>query len=478
MADKKYDKISRRKFLGVSTAAAAGGVVGGLIVGAVGGYLAGQTAAPAQTVTETKTTTVGGAPTTVTQTVTSPPTTVTQTVTTTVGVAKPEAPRTIKIGGTVCVTGSFSSSTSVEGKMYDAWAKLLNQKFGGIYVEEYGTHLPVQVIWYDDKSDPPTVEKYYTKLCTEDKVDILMGPMTAVNAIPASTVVERYGVPYIDLQACEVPIFNKKWVFGSLDIMPKWLINYMDMLKDEGKAKTIAFVNTDEPFGNEVNAGGMELANRAGLNVLGQLKYTFETTDFTPIITKLKDWNPDVVSICDPTGIQQATFWKQARSLGFKPKDFHACFGALGPVAKAMGGLENWITADLYWHEDLPYQGVWGKWFYDQVQKEAGYTDFDWPWVTIGFFGLEMAAKAIETAGSLDKEKIRKALDEMYILTIAGPHRAWHDPGPWFLDDPQYKSVGAGLIRAFPVQWQNGKRVILWPPEIRTGRHVYPAPFE
>ncbi|MEM3734674.1 MAG: ABC transporter substrate-binding protein, partial [Nitrososphaerales archaeon] len=397
-------KISRRKFLGVSTAAAAGGIVGGLVVGAVGGYLAGQSAAPPATVTETKTTTVTAAtaaPQTVTTTVTAPATTVTQTVT----AARIEAaPRVIKIGGTVCVTGIFSSSTGVQGKMYDAWAKLVNEKYGGIYVEEYGRHLPVQVIWYDDKSDPPTVEKYYTKLCTEDKIDIAMGPMTAVNAFPAATICERYGVPEIDLQAAEVPIFNKKWVFGSLDIMPKWLLNYLEMLKDEGKAKSIAFINSDEPFGNEVNGGGMEIASRMGFNVLGQLKYTFETTDFTPIITKLKEWNPDVVSMCDPTGILQATFWKQARALGFKPKDFHPCFGALGPVAKAMGGLENWITADLYWHEELPYQGVWSKRFYEQVQKEAGYTDFDWPWVTIAFFGLEMAAKAIEIAGSLDKE--------------------------------------------------------------------------
>jgi len=341
MVDVERGRVSRRRFLAVSTAAAVGGIVAGVVAGVVGGYFAGQATAPEKTVT------VAGTPTTVTQTVTE-----TKTVTTTAARLE-AAPRVIKIGGTVGVTGPFASSVSVQGKMYDAWAKLVNEKFGGIYVREYGRHLPVKVIWYDDKGDPATVEKYYTKLCTEDQIDIAMGPFTAVNAFPAATICERYGVPEIDLQAAEVPIFNKKWVFGSLDIMPKWLINYLEMLKDEGKAKSIAFINSDEPFGNEVNGGGMELASRMGFNVLGQLKYTFETTDFTPIITKLKEWNPDVVSMCDPTGILQATFWKQARALGFKPKDFHACFGALGPVATAMGGLENWITADLYWHEEL-----------------------------------------------------------------------------------------------------------------------------
>jgi len=72
----KGKKISRRKFLGVSTAAAVGGVVGGIIVGAVGGYLAGQAAAPVTTVTSTTTRTV-------TTTTTAPATTVTTTVTTT-----------------------------------------------------------------------------------------------------------------------------------------------------------------------------------------------------------------------------------------------------------------------------------------------------------------------------------------------------------------------------------------------------------
>jgi peptide/nickel transport system substrate-binding protein len=69
-------KVSRRKFLGVSTAAAVGGIVAGVVVGAVGGYLAGQSAAPAKTVTATETKTV-----TITQTM---PQTITQTVTQTV----------------------------------------------------------------------------------------------------------------------------------------------------------------------------------------------------------------------------------------------------------------------------------------------------------------------------------------------------------------------------------------------------------
>jgi len=104
----KEKKISRRKFLGVSTAAAAGGVVGGLIVGAVGGYLAGQAAVPAaKTVTsiETKTATVTQTAATATVTVTQPgaATTVTQPVTTTVTTTKTVAPAA-EVGYTSLIT--------------------------------------------------------------------------------------------------------------------------------------------------------------------------------------------------------------------------------------------------------------------------------------------------------------------------------------------------------------------------------------
>ncbi|MEM3387223.1 MAG: (2Fe-2S)-binding protein [Nitrososphaerales archaeon] len=110
--NEKTKRITRRKFLGVSTAAAAGGVVGGIIVGAVGGYLAGQAAAPpaatttvttTKTATQTVTTTQTAATATVTSTVTQPATTVTQPVTTTVTTTRTVAPEA-EVGYTSLIT--------------------------------------------------------------------------------------------------------------------------------------------------------------------------------------------------------------------------------------------------------------------------------------------------------------------------------------------------------------------------------------
>ena len=55
------------------------------------------------------------------------------------------------------------------------WIDDVNAK-GGIYVEEYGKKLPVELLVYDDKSDHNTMTRLIEKLITEDKVDLLLPP--------------------------------------------------------------------------------------------------------------------------------------------------------------------------------------------------------------------------------------------------------------------------------------------------------------
>jgi branched-chain amino acid transport system substrate-binding protein len=496
MSEKRTKKVSRRKFIGLSTAAAAGGVVGGLVIGGVAGYFGGQMATPPQTITntatETKTatstitTTVGGAPTT--QTVTQ---TVTQTATGT-----QTAPRTIKIGATVSATGIYAVVVGPEYNQYLKWADYVNAR-GGLYVAEYKMRLPVQAIVYDDKSDVPTVQKYYEKLCSDDKVDMLIGPMTAPPAIAASAIAERYQIPYIDNKACEIPaIENKKWVVFNMDIMATWLVNYIDMLVADGRVKTLSFINIDDPFGNEVNGGGKEYGDSVGLKTLLWEKITNETTDFTPIIAKLKSLDPDVVIFCTNSAIPDATFWKQCWDLNYKPRDYHSCFGFTKGFTGTVGDkLTNWTTTDPEWTSNMPFQGKWGIKAYFDILGETypslgklsgdpngvGVLWEDYPMTFVTHHCLELAANAIELAGTLDKNKINETMHKMDVQTIWGdwkPKNKTSADYPWSSMVPKGETfTGIPDLRHVPFQWQNGERVILWPPELATGKYVYPAPW-
>ena len=70
--------------------------------------------------------------------------------------------------------------------------------------------------------------------------------------------------------------------------------------------------------------------------------------------------------------------------------------------------------------------------------------------------------KAIEEAGTLNKTKLNEVLHSISVMTIEGPI--------WF------NEYGKGTANPFLVQIQNGTFVIIGPPEIATGQHLFPRP--
>ena len=72
--------------------------------------------------------------------------------------------------------------------MIKAWENYVNNKQGGLYVKAYNKKLPVRTIVYDDKSDQATAVKFYERLITIDKCDILMGPKSSPITFPVTAV--------------------------------------------------------------------------------------------------------------------------------------------------------------------------------------------------------------------------------------------------------------------------------------------------
>jgi branched-chain amino acid transport system substrate-binding protein len=69
----------------------------------------------------------------------------------------------------------------------------------------------------------------------------------------------------------------------------------------------------------------------------------------------------------------------------------------------------------------------------------------------------------IEKAGSVDSEKVREALGDLKFMSFYGI---------WDIDETGLQ-IGHSMV---DIQWQGGKRVIVWPPEAQTGTLYYPKP--
>ena len=113
----------------------------------------------------------------------------------------------------------------------------------------------------------------------------------------ASTAAEKHKIPFIALEANATPIFTRgfEWLVGVIDDGPKWSFHYFDLLAQEGKAKTIAFVIEDTPHPKEVGSGSIPKAKEIGLKVVVEEYFPVATQDFTPIIAKIKAADPDIV---------------------------------------------------------------------------------------------------------------------------------------------------------------------------------------
>ena len=212
--------------------------------------------------------------------------------------AQPKMPEAILIGGTIAQSGPMSAEVGPFKKMMDAWADMVNEK-GGLFVKAYGKKLPIKFVVYDDASKQDNAVKFYERLVTVDKVHILIGPYSSPLTFAASTVAEKHGIPMVAAQANSTAIFNRgfKWLVGVIDDGPKWSNHYFDMLQEEGKAKTIGFVIQDTLHAKEVGSGAVPKAREIGLEVVFEESVQANATDFTPIITKLKAANPDIVYV-------------------------------------------------------------------------------------------------------------------------------------------------------------------------------------
>jgi branched-chain amino acid transport system substrate-binding protein len=379
------------------------------------------------------------------------------------GVATPtlaQAPTEIRIGATVAVTGPASSEVGHFKKLMELWAETINAQ-GGVMLREYGKRLPIRMIVYDDTSKPPDAVRLYEKLITEDKVDILLGPYSSPITVAASTVAENHQIPMLALEANSTGIFKRgfKWLLGVIDDGAKWSHNYFDMLKSEGKAKSIGFVIEDTPHPKEVGSGAIPKAKSIGLEVKVEEYFPVATQDFTPIITKLKAANPDIVYMA-AFPPREVTFFKQALEQGLNPREFHmihhgiAFYGAVG-LKNA-----NLVTGEAYW---MPGVKAGNSKLFEALLQKLDIKIEDFPWASIHYFGFEAVLAGLEKAGTLDREKLLAAMKSLDIETIAG--RLRFDP-----------TTGQGTLNPFSTQIQEGKfvSVTLWPPELASGKHIYP----
>jgi len=320
--------------------------------------------------------------------------------------------------------------------------------------------LPVRTIIYDDKSDQATAVKFYERLVTVDKCDILIGPKSSPITFPVTAVPEKYHVPMVLATANTPAIFGRglKWFVGVNNLSTAWSDAYFELLDSEKKVKTIGYVAEDTPHTREVYEGAIPNAEKRGYKTVFKEIAPAGTTDFTSILLKLKAADPDVIYVSSftPFGV---TFKKQTKEFGLKPREWHfthfdkSFSGALGKDA-------NYVTGEHQWLPGMPY-GDLKKWH--AILKEAKIDPEEYLDVSLHYGALEVAEVAIQKAESLKPDDLMSALKAVNFVGIMGP---------MYFD----QTKGHSFFKQMAAQYIDGKYYIISPTKYATHKHVYPNP--
>ena len=395
---------------------------------------------------------------------------------------KAEAPKEkeVVIGFTASQTGKYNVSSTRQTTGLQMWMDDVNNA-GGVKLAD-GTVVKFKAVSYDDESNKDRVQELYTKLATDDKADFLISPYSSGLTAAAAVIAEQYGIPMITTGAASDKTYKQGYtvVYQAYTPASRYLTGAIDLLMNlDPNAKKVAFVYENSKFATGVNEAAKAYAEDKGLDVVLFEGYDPDTKDFNAIINKIEAAGPD--AILGGGHFQDgSTFARQLYEKGTDVKFIsllvappEPTFAELGDAAVGVTGPSQWEPAAKYTPESAKAAGL--EWFgptgdsFTKAYQAANNGEDPSYHVAGGYAAGLILQKAIETAGSVDKDAVMKALDATDMMIFFG-HIKFDTSA-----DAHGLQVGHDMIL---IQWQkDGDKLVkqvVWPEAGATAKPIYP----
>jgi branched-chain amino acid transport system substrate-binding protein len=378
-----------------------------------------------------------------------------------------EAQPPIRIGASLSQTGAYAELGQMFHRGYQLCVKHTNDR-GGVL----GRRLELLV--EDDQSQPAMAARIYEKLITQDKADAILGPYSSPITDIAADLADKHRMPMVSPGAAATSLFKKRRKFVFMVVSPAevYLEGPIDMAARRG-LRTVALIHEDTLFPVAIARGTLELAKRRGLSVVLVEAYPKGTTDFSTVLTKVRAANPDVLAA--GTYFEDAvTIARQLKELDVNPKMFAVTVGGdLPKFYRVLGRTAEFIYGSAQWEPELvtvragglvpiarQYPGA--REFVESYTREFPGIDLSYQ-AAGAYSACQVLVEAIRRVGSLDGEKLRAAIAKLDLNTVYGAFKVDQD--------------GVQIAHKMVMfQWQDGKKVVVWPEELAPGKPRFPTP--
>ena len=365
------------------------------------------------------------------------------------------APTEIVIAAPASQTGSYSNLGL--GGIYAAKKAVADiNAQGGVFLSKYNVKVPINMIVADDQSDENKSATLAEDIILRNKAQFILGPSGFPQFMGARALVaEKYHVvqlcPTMPMEpalamrdasgtgwkytwfesfAIGTPVTDQtdfrygKAGYTIIDI-------YSDLVNKFGSQTnmTFGFFASDDPDGVGWYAGfpAAVAGTFPSAKIIGVDKklglYPTGTTDFS---ATLKAWKDADVQILwgNSNGPDFGVLWRQAKTMGFKPKMVGAARAALtyADVSSWGGDLANGVGTELWGYIHMKDAVGIGSTTPESLAADWQ-KDSRQPFnmlVPHGYAIVQELAKAIEMAGTTDTDAVNAALATLDMQTIAG----------------------------------------------------------
>ncbi len=337
----------------------------------------------------------------------------------------------------------------------------------------------LEIMQYDDHSSAADAVRAFQRAVSQDKVVAVIGTYISEVALALEPWAARMHVPFITTGAASNEIsrhihedYDKnKFTFHeymtSAFIADSICDSVKELLQKKYSIKSAVVLSEDAAWTTPLDAEYLICLPKIGVKVLDHIRFSPDTSDFTPLYNKIEGEKPDViVTGISHTGVQPTVQWAQQQ------------------VPVPMIGMSSQATAGTFWKDTngaaagivtfsvaadganltpkmQPFIDAYIKRF-GEAPNYTAYTTDD---------AVNLLVLAIKRAASTDGDKLVAALEQTdYVGTIGRVQFYGRDSQ--FTHAMKY---GPEYVTGIMLQWQDAKQVTLWPKAAPQSKFSFPA---
>jgi len=337
----------------------------------------------------------------------------------------------------------------------------------------------IEIVSYDNHSSSADSVRAFQRAVNEDKVNAVIASYISEVVLALEPWASRLKTPFVTPGAASNEISksvhadyekNKYTFHGYLTSAALALSvcdGAKDLLVDKLHMKTAVIMSEDAAWTKPLDIGYEECLPKIGLKVLDHIRFSPDTTDFTPIFNKIEGSKPDVIITgISHVGVQPTVQWKNQQvpipMFGISSQATNETFGkdtnqaAEGVLYQGVSGPGVAVTP-----KSVPFAENFKK-KYGNYPSYAGYTAYD---------EVYYLADAVKRAGSTEADKLVGALEKTDWEGTIGRVQ-FYGKDDQFTHSIKY---GKGLITGLMLQWQAGKQTAVWPKEVAKSDLKFPS---